>query len=82
MPETVTLEFLGEQMRRLLLERQADRADMMTIVAMIQRTEAAVAAIQQQITLLGQQLTTMQSYSRAVGDELRQLRDDLAAKAR
>ena len=78
--DRVTLEFLGEQLRRLLAERQADRADMLTIVSMIQRIENTLAP---QVAGIGQQLTAMHAFNRAFReqntDELQRIGDRLAA---
>jgi hypothetical protein len=71
LPDNVTLKLLGERLARLLAERETDRADMLTIVNMIQRTETSMA-------LLSQQLNNMHIYNRSLGERLGRLEDTVA----
>jgi hypothetical protein len=86
LPDNVTLRFLDEKMQLLLAQREADRADMLTVVSMIQRVEANMALLGQRVELLGQrvetnlasfsrQLNDMHAYNRSLGERLRRLEE-------
>jgi hypothetical protein len=85
----ITLEFLGHQLRRLLAERETDRADLLTMMAVIQRVEGAIASLQTgnaslqtQVGSLGVRLTTMHAYNPSLGERMSKIDDTLIQNLR
>ena len=78
MAETVTLEFLGAQMERMLARMDAFQDDMRVLTAIVLRHENTLSAIRQEMHDMLGQITAMVAQHSRFDDRLRRLEERAA----
>lgn len=78
MAETVTLEFLGAQMERMLADQAAMRDDIRVLTAIVLRHESTLARLDETMQAILQQMRAMVAQHQRFNDRLRRLEEEPA----
>jgi glycosyltransferase A (GT-A) superfamily protein (DUF2064 family) len=78
MAETVTLEFLGAQMERMIADQAAMRDDIRVLTAIALRHEDTLSAVRQEMRDMLGQITAMVAQHSRFDDRLRRLEERAA----